>query len=77
MGMGKIIDYLKAGKKCYDIITESIPPKIADGVLTVDEMATIIKEICAVFNIHAAIKIPDSIKNQYLDIVDYDTVKSH
>jgi len=72
MGIGKIIDYLKAGKKCYDIVTEKIPPRLEDGILTVDEMANIIKEICAVFNIKAEIKVPEKYVDEYFDIVGYD-----
>jgi len=77
MGLDGIIDYLKAGKKCYDIVTETIPQKMQDGVLTVDEMAQVIKDICAVFHIRAEIKVPDNFKKTYFDIVEYDTFKSH
>ena len=75
-----IINYLKCGKKCYDIVTDSIPQKLADGVLTVQEMASIIKDICDVFGIKAEIKIPDEYVDKYLDIVGYTDegeMKSH
>jgi hypothetical protein len=72
------INYLKMGKQCYDIITDRIPPRLEDGVLTVDEMANIIKEICAVFGIKAEIKVPSKYTDKYFDIVGYDeTISSH
>jgi len=77
MGIGKIINYLKAGKRCYDIVTKHIPPRLADGILTVNEMADIITEICDVFDIKAEIKIPKKFTDTYFDIVEYDTMKSH
>lgn len=78
MGISEIIDYLKAGKQCFDIVTERIPPRLEDGVLTVDEMASIIKEICAVFGIKAEIKVPEKYTTKYFDIVGYDeTMSSH
>jgi hypothetical protein len=67
MGM---IDMVVTGKKVYDIITENIPQKLEDGVLTVDEMATLIKDICETFDIKAEIRVPDDMKDKYLDIVD-------
>ncbi len=65
-------DMIKYGKGCYDIITEVIPQKIEDGVLTADEMASIIREICRVFDIKAEIRIPQELEKKYFDIVDYE-----
>ena len=79
-GIMGIINYLRCGKRCYDIITEKIPPRLEDGVLTVDEMASIIKEICAVFDIKAEIKVPEKYVNKYFEIVDWTDegeMKSH
>ena len=72
-----IINYLKCGKKCYDIVTDNIPQKLEDGILTIDEMASIIKDICAVFGIKAEIKVPEKYVDKYFDIVDYEEMSSH
>ncbi len=72
-----ILNYFRCGKKCFDIVTETIPKRLEDGVLTVDEMANIIKEICAVFDIKAEIKVPAKYTEKYFDIVGYDDMPSH
>ena len=72
-----IINYFKCGVKCYNIITDNIPQKLEDGILTIDEMASIIKDICAVFDIKAEIKVPEKYVDKYFDIVNYEEMKSH
>ena len=71
-----ILNYFRCGKKCFDIVTENIPQKLEDGILTIDEMATIIKDICAVFDIKAEIQVPSKYTDKYFDIVGYDEMKS-
>lgn len=65
-----MMDMMITGKKAYDLLTDNIPKKLEDGILTVDEMATLIKEICEVFDIKAEIKVPDDLKDKYMEIVD-------
>lgn len=72
MSVFKIFGYWKYGKRCYKIITDMIPQKVEDGVLTTEEMSDIIREICDVFQIKAQIKVPEEMKKKYFDIVDYE-----
>jgi len=62
------LKYIFAGGAVLKILISSIPKALQDKKLTIDELASLLKEICSIFGWTLEIQIPDKFSDTYLNV---------